>query len=68
MTRSSSHAELNLVGLLMRQVEAVTFERALMLQAAASKLRRYRSMILSSHRPDQSHPWACRQTPDENEP
>ncbi|HKQ16248.1 MAG TPA: hypothetical protein VJT80_22705 [Steroidobacteraceae bacterium] len=48
--------------------EAVTFERALMLQAAASKLDRYRSMILSSHRPNKRHPWACRQTPDESEP
>ena len=52
---------------------AVAFERALMVQAAASKLRRYRSIISSSHgssadRPNKSHPWACRQIPDESEP
>jgi hypothetical protein len=67
LTRSSSQAEGDFVGLLMQQVEVVCFDRALMLQAATSKVRHYRSTILASslgRRPAKRHPWSRRQTPD----
>jgi hypothetical protein len=51
MTRlicSPSKTEANFVGLLMKQVEVISFDRALLLQPATSKARQYRSAILRS--------------------
>jgi hypothetical protein len=67
ITRFSSQAEGDFVGLLMKQVEVASFDRALMLQAATSKVGHYRSTILASsfgRRPAKRHPWFRRQTPD----
>lgn len=66
LNRTSTQAEGNFVGLLVKQVEVGSFGRALMLQPATSNVRRYRSTILRSHmsgacedrRPDKGHPWS----------